>query len=346
MEWKTYEERFLLEATNKRLSEEYKKKHLNYAYVLFQKSLPIIYDQLHLSYLLGYDIKYLRKISNSQNPFYRTFKIKKKNNSYRNISEPLPTLKDIQRWILNEILYKCPTSPFAKAYKKKVSLKDNVKFHRGQKIILTLDIKDFFGTIQYNEVFHFFGSLGYRKEVAVLLTNLCTLNGSLPQGGITSPALSNLIMLSLDKRIAAYCRKNKIRYTRYADDMNFSGDFQPGEVIRFVAMVLESKGFVLNHKKTRTRLPHQRQEVTGIVVNEKIQVDIQKRKMLRQSIYYIKKYGIDSHCRRMKRDKLIHLKELLGLANFICFVNPKDEQSANYLQYLRDLWNYERQKFK
>ncbi|MED0666648.1 retron St85 family RNA-directed DNA polymerase [Bacillus badius] len=341
MIWEEYRRNFMKAAVEKGRNSEYIEKNLAYAFQLYSQGLPIVYDQTHFSYLVGYNIEYLLKVSNSQRNFYRSFKIKKKNGGYRNISEPLPNLKFIQKWILEEILYCCKTNNFAKAYKRNVSLKDNAKFHRGQKKVLTIDIENFFGTIKSSSVYNFFSSLGYSENIVTMLTNICTLGGSLPQGASTSPALSNLLMRDIDKRIAAFCTKNKIRYTRYADDLTFSGDFQEGMIIKFVTEILKAEGFQLNEKKTRVRLQHQRQEVTGIIVNEKMQVSAEVRKELRKNVYYIRKYGLDSHLEIIKKDKRQYLKHLLGMANHICFVNPKDNKAHAYLNYLKNLWEIE-----
>lgn len=111
-----------------------------------------------------------------------------------------------------------------------------------------------------------------------MLTNLCCLNGSLPQGAPTSPMLSNIVLEDFDNEIGLYAIEQKIRYTRYADDMTFSGDFNAGKVISKVKRQLNDLGLKLNDEKTRTRGRGQRQEVTGIVVNEKMQLPRSERK--------------------------------------------------------------------
>ncbi|PAE09674.1 reverse transcriptase, partial [Niallia circulans] len=89
-------------------------------------------------------------------------------------------------------------------------------------------------------------NLGYTKAVSTILANICTLNDSLPQGASTSPALSNLIFIDIDKKISKYCMKNKIRYTRYADDLTFSGDFETGKLIKYIRNTLSANGFTIN----------------------------------------------------------------------------------------------------
>ncbi|MEK4701362.1 retron St85 family RNA-directed DNA polymerase [Solibacillus sp. FSL R7-0668] len=341
MEWIEYKLKFYHFANFNNKDSEYIENCLEYAENLFSKNLPIIYDQKHLSLLVGYQDIYLLKVSNSQSFFYREFKIAKKNKvDFRMISEPLPNLKYIQRWILDEILSKLKPSDYSKAYKVGHSIKDNAKFHRKQKKVLTLDIENYFGSISQKRVFAFFRGQGYSKQVSVMLANLCTLNNGLPQGAPTSPMLSNLITINIDKRIAAFASKNKIRYTRYADDLTFSGDFNEGELITFVKNVLESEGFRINQSKTRVRKQHQRQEVTGIVVNEKMQASKNYRRKFRQEVYYIKKFGLESHLQKIESENQErYLYHLLGMANFILNINPQDSEVRESYDFLKELLN-------
>ncbi|WP_146550819.1 retron St85 family RNA-directed DNA polymerase [Rummeliibacillus suwonensis] len=339
MEWEEYKSKFYHYASFEGKDPDYIDNCLNYAEKLFNKGLPVIYDQLHLSLLVGYEEIYLIKVSNSQDSFYRKFDILKKNKrDYRTISEPLPNLKNIQRWILSEILSKLKPSEYSKAFRPGLSIKDNARFHRKQKKLLTVDIKDYFGSIDFKKVFIFFRNLGYSKQVSVMLANICTLNNGLPQGAPTSPMLSNLITKNLDQRIAGFSKKNNLRYTRYADDLTFSGDFNEGHVIEFVKEVFKSEGFTINDSKTRVRKRNQRQEVTGIVVNEKMQASRSYRRDFRQQMYYIKKYGLDSHVNNIEGgDTLKYLYHLLGMANFIININPNNQETKEDYHYLKDL---------
>jgi len=339
MNWDQYEEKFYYYAKYSEKSEQYIKSCLVYAKPIFERNLPIIYDQIHLSLLTGYKLEYLIKVSNAPSHFYRTFQIpKKRNNEFRLIKEPLPNLKFIQRWILDNILNQLEPSPYTKAFRKGYSIKDNAKFHIGQKKLLSLDIKSYFDSINYKMVYTFFRSLKYSKSVAVMLSNICTLNDSLPQGAPTSPMLANLITKRLDKRLAGYANKNNLRYTRYADDITISGDFNEGPVIRVVKSILNTEGFKINDNKTRIRKRNQQQEVTGIVVNEKLQASRKYRRDFRQKMYYIKKYGIQSHMSTIGvKDKDTYLYSLIGMANFILNVNPDDSEIDEAYKYLKGL---------
>ena len=102
--------------------------------------------------------------------------------------------------------------------------KQNALYHSNTLYGLALDLKDFFPSITASKVYTIFSSLGYNNFAATILTNLCTLDGKLPQGSACSPALSNIICITLDKRLIGLCEKRGIRYSRYADDMYFSCD--------------------------------------------------------------------------------------------------------------------------
>lgn len=339
MDWKQYSTDFKKEADKERFSKEYIEKCLFYAKKLFENKLPIIYSQQHLSYLLGFNLKYLYKVSNNQAKFYRYFKIVCSNKKIREISEPLPNLKEIQKWILENILYNCPTNKYLKAYKKKNSIRTNAKFHRGQPKVLNLDIKDYFKSINFSSVNGFFRKKGYSKAVCSMLSNLCTLNGSLPLGAPTSPALSNLVTENIDRRISGFVIKENIRYTRYADDMTFSGSFNENLIIKFVRYVLNEEGFSLNKSKIKLKHSYQRQNVTGIIVNKKLQAPRELRKELRKNMYYIGKYGINSHLEHLKNNNPNYLEHLLGKANYILFINPKDKEAAKYKEKIISLLN-------
>ncbi|PFC23503.1 reverse transcriptase [Bacillus cereus] len=344
MDWSIYKQKYTSMALDQGIETKTIEENLSYAEVLYHKQLPIIYDEVHLGQLTGISHDYMFKVSNDSKKFYKTFRIKKRTGGYRKISEPLPNLKIIQNWILNEILYKIETHPSAKAYRKDISLRENVKFHRNQEIVLKLDIQSFFNNIREKYVYRIFKELGYKKNIANLLTKLCTLSGSLPQGAVTSPYLSNLILRKFDKKIYTYCRRKAIRYTRYADDLSFSGKFNKHHLISRVENELSKLKLKLNTKKIRILRSHQQQIITGIVVNEKIQVSKKYRKLIRQEVYYINKYGLDNHL-SVKYNlegiddlkKNAYLKSLIGKAEYVLFINKNDKEMPEYIMLLRNL---------
>jgi RNA-directed DNA polymerase len=337
MDFSQYEDTFTKEATKMGYSLQDIEHCLDYAEILFSNDVPVIYNSAQLAALVGYKKKYLKKAALYTNYFYRDFEILKKNGKKRKISEPLPSLKEIQHWILKNILYKIPVSPFAKAYKPNVSLIENLKFHKNQPKVFTLDLENFFPSITIESVEKIFIDLGYTKGLSYLLSKLCTRDGTLPQGAPTSPYLSNLIFEAADTKISEYCIKHKIRYTRYADDLSFSGDFDENELLDKVNEAVAKLNLKINSSKTKLMTANQRQTVTGIVVNEKVQVVFHKRNELRQAMYYIQKFGIDEHREYKEIDQANYLEHLLGKINFVLQINPKDVEFMHYKSYLIDL---------
>jgi RNA-directed DNA polymerase len=336
MDYNTYQENFRQLAIDAGYSENNIQKCLAYAKPLVDRKLPVIYNSSNLGALVGYKRSYIKRASIFTSYFYREFSIKKKNGDFRVINEPLPSLKEIQHWILNNILYNFECSRFAKAYILKKTLLDNLRFHKNKELVLCIDIKDFFGSIKYATVFDIYQSMGYSQRVSTTLTNLCCLNGCLPQGAPTSAYLSNIFMYDFDEIVAKFSIKNNIRYTRYADDITLSGNFEVEKVLNFIKSSLPA-GLVLNEDKSRIMRKGSRQLVTGVIVNDKLQVPKLKRKELRQNIYYIEKYGLMNHLAFIKCTKANYLRHLLGLVNYVLFINPNDTEAQQQKKYLKDL---------
>lgn len=267
--WPQYVARFSRSARRQGYDDDYIAACLDYAQRLNIAGLPIIFDQQHFSLLAGYSLEYILGASNSPRDYYRKFEIPKKSGGNRTIFEPLPSLKEIQRWNLDEILSNIPINAASKAYEKGKSIKDNARFHVNRESVLSMDIKDFFPSISPGRVHHIFRSAGYSKAVATLLTALCSYGKSIPQGAPTSPYISNIICQPIDIRLFGFAKNNDLRYTRYADDMTFSGVLNAESIINFTRRVLSENRFSLNDKKTRLMHKNKRQHVTGVVVNEK-----------------------------------------------------------------------------
>lgn len=332
-----YIKKFTQKALDSGFSEDYIKKCLSYARPLLAKNLPVVYNIAHLSGLVGYNVSYLKRSIKFQKYFYREFEILKHNGKKRKLYEPLPSLKEIQLWILNEILYKCKISRYAKAYVPKRSLKEHTIYHTNESMVLTLDIKEFFKSIKFELVESFFYDLGYSLKMSNLLTKLCFLNRELPQGAPTSPYISNLILKDFDTAVSDYCMKSKIKYTRYADDLAFSGEINPIEIESLVKKELLKIGLELNDDKRKLMRPHQRQIISGIIVNKKPQVPKESRNTLRNEMYYIKKFGIKDHIERTKQEKTNYLKHLAGRINYVLQINPRDKEFLEYKKILSNL---------
>jgi retron-type reverse transcriptase len=247
-------------------------------------------------------------------------------------------------------------SEYATAYKPGASVLKNGEPHAGKDLILKLDIKNFFSSIGYDmllsRVF-----CDHPEPVKHLLLHLCCRprdgreNGvpCLPQGAPTSPYIANIYMRAFDDCIGEYCRRAGVSYTRYADDMTFSGSFDPDGLIEKVKEKLGSR-LRLNGAKTRTIRKGRRQIVTGLVVNEKPRVPSEYRRTIRQEMYYCGKYGVESHVMYMRQKQYLgesrytksvwagkqaYLESLEGRINYVLGVDPLDAQMLRYREEVR-----------
>lgn len=343
MDYSVYEKEFTAAALAKGKTAEYIQDCLSYAKPLIERGLPVIYDVKDFAKLVGVPRTELYRMANGTRSFYRHFEIPKSNGKMRKISAPMPRLKRIQAYILSEILCRIPCHPCAKAYIKNLSLRDNAKFHREQETLLKIDIQDYFPSLKTDRVYAFFQSLGYSQTLCGLVANLCTLSGGLPQGAPTSPYLSNLLTRRLDQELFEYCQTNGgLRYTRYADDITISGSFDCRVVIPKVYDAIGRSGLKPNKEKTHVIGPHLQQNVTGIVVNQKIQVSRTYRKQLRSDVYYIRKFGLDDHFQRIQEkikadSKEQYLQKLLGRIAYCLQINPDDGEMREYKAYIVQL---------
>ncbi len=268
---------------------------------------------------------------------YHNVKVPKGNGEYRELCVPDNFLKTIQRRIADKLLAYEEISPYATAYRLCGSTIANARPHIGAPVILKLDIRHFFDNIIYPQVKDkAFPAQKYSEPNRILLTLLCMYRDSLPQGAPTSPVISNIIMRDFDNTVGKWCASKDIKYTRYCDDMTFSGKFNPRDVIFFVRVELRKMGFFLNDKKTVVLRRGQKKQVTGIVVNEKLNAPAFYKRKLRQEVYYCKKYGVEEHIARLGLDisPKQYLLKLLGRANYILQITPDNAQAQEAKHWL------------
>ena len=289
----------------------------------------IVYRELSsLEQDLGISVKTLYSVSNNLSKHYHKVSLPKKSGGHRNLSVPDKVLNSIQRRIADVLLVHMPVSRYAKAYRFGSSTLRNAKRHIGKHVVLKLDILHFFDSIRYSTVKDkVFPEEIYEEPLRILLTMLCYYKDTLPQGAPSSPAITNIILYEFDELIGQWCQDQGISYTRYCDDMTFSGDFDPAEVIRYVRLGLKEMGFLLNEQKTRIQHTGQRQTVTGIVVNEQLSIPADYRRKLRQELYYCRKFGIREHLQRIGLEipEDTYRMQLLGKVNYVLQVHPDDQ---------------------
>lgn len=298
----------------------------------------IVYRELSsLCHDLGYSARTLYSASNTTYKHYHDVFIPKGNGEARLLHVPDMFMKSIQKSIARNILAYEEISPYAIAYRGGGSTKKNAAPHIGKETVMKCDIKKFFDHITFPMLrAKVFSETKYSKSNSILLSALCIYQDSIPQGAPTSPAISNIILRDFDDRVGSWCRDRNITYTRYCDDMTFSGSFDPADVKQFIKMELFREGFFLNDKKTVVLHPGQRMEVTGIVVNEKASVSKAYKKSIRQEMFFCRKHGIQSHVdeRQIAESPERYRAMLLGRINYILSVEPGNKEMQEYRHWL------------
>ncbi len=268
--------------------------------------------------------------------------VNKKSGGKRLIEAPKATLKQLQVKILREILDQVPAHPKAHGFVPGRSIITNARPHVKKRFILKFDLKDFYPTVRFNRVVAIFRSLGFSREVSIWLGRLTTTalpwdveaperrwsiqrywGHHLPQGAPTSPALANLSAFGLDVRLAGLADKYCLTYTRYADDLTFSG---PGksipalcEFIPLVQKIIHAEKFAVNFNKRRVQRNNQRQMVAGVVVNQRPNITRENYDRLKAILFNCIKHGPQSQNRNHHEDFKNHLR---GRIAHIMQLNP------------------------
>ena len=264
---------------------------------------------------------------------YKTFKIKKKNGQYREINSPKFELKIIQKWILINILEKQPLPDFVMAFRKhKNGLKEGALLHKDNSYLLKMDLSDFYPSISFSMVKNMFLKIGFSEFESKVFTHFCTYNNKLPQGGVTSPYISNLIFNFFDIKIKKYADERNIIYTRYADDLIFSSNSKEDliKIKNFVYILINKYSrFRINKEKTKFFKPSQHKKVTGITINnELIKVNKKLKQDVRMTLYNLFK---NNHFeKRYTKEKLI------GTISYIHLI----EDAPNEYGYINNCIKY------
>lgn len=256
-------------------------------------------DRKELAALLGFKPQALTSIvyKTPLSERYTTFEIDKKTGDKRTIKAPSPKLKKLQTH-LSHLLYRCldeiekqrGQQPLAFGFRRKLWIADNAARHKGRRWVLNLDLKDFFPSFNFGRVRGFFlkdKSFELKPEVATTIAQIACDGVALPQGSPCSPVISELIARILDIRMVGLAKKYKVTYTRYADDITFSTnqkDFPVGiagpngndatnwNLSDKLMDKITNCGFEVNSEKTRMQFDDSRQIVTGLIVNEKVNI--------------------------------------------------------------------------
>lgn len=261
-------------------------------------------------------------------------------NGPRLIEAPKERLREIQRRILHNVLGKVPVHSAAHGFTRGRSVHTFASGHAAAAIVVKMDLRWFFSTISASRVRALFSSFGYPPAVSALITGLCTtatpvavVRGMpyeqasflrarhLPQGAPTSPALANLAARNLDRRLAGLARSLGLHYTRYADDLAFSGDrVNVEQLLWTVREIVRDEGFFVHHSKTKVMRAHRQQRLTGLIVNQRPQASRTDFDSLKALLFNCIRYGAASQ----NRAGLPHFREYVrGRIAWVGESNPR-----------------------
>jgi RNA-directed DNA polymerase len=256
---------------------------------------------------------------------YFAYKLPKKSGGNRVITAPDEKLKSLQRAILAHGFAPIDKSPSATGFRKGTSIVSNALPHVGKQIVVNVDIEGFFPNTPQHLIRSASDQLLEGKmsdDAKILITELCGYKGALPTGAPTSPAIANIILAPADKALRTVCRRHRISYTRYADDLTFSGNGDVLKVLPFVRKVLNDFGYRLDKKKTNIFRKGRRQVVTGLVVNVKPNLAKPIRKRLRAAVH-----NRVNGKEMFWHDEPMTYSELMGRIAFLAQTQPNEAQA-------------------
>ncbi|MBF2707442.1 reverse transcriptase family protein [Flavobacterium soyangense] len=332
-------------------SEEFYEEIRKYGSFLSDKKLPIIYSLPHLCLLSGVNINNIKKLCGSNRiDDYKRFKLKKRRGGFRVIQTPNEELKYLQRWILFNILDKITVHDSCTGFEKEKSIKQNAEIHLKSEAVLKIDLMRFFDTINEKRIYGLFKNFGYHKNLAVSFAKICTIEpnekfmksfkkneigiknfiieneeGILPQGSPTSPKLSNLVAFKLDKRLYGLALKSKLNYSRYADDITFSGNLDTLKKIKsIIYKIINEERFFVNHSKTKLLIRGNPFFVTGLSVNNNYVTIPKKRKIdIEHHLFHCLENGVEEHMKICEIKKRNFKDWLLGNIAFVYSVEKE-----------------------
>lgn len=314
------------------------------AEALAKRGLPVLHTGAEVAKAIGIPLAKLRWLTYHRRGatvvHYHRFGIPKKTGGIRSISAPKRSLAHAQQWVLGAVLDKLTPEPEAHGFVSQRSIVTNATPHVGRAVVVNMDLRDFFPTITFRRVKGLFHGLGYSENVATVLALLCTepprvaaeVDGKLfhvalgarmlPQGACTSPAITNALCRRLDRRVAGLAKRHGFAYTRYADDLTFSGDKPTavGRLLRSVRSILVAEGFTEHPDKTRVMRKTSRQEVTGVTVNTRTAVARDEVRTLRAILHNAARHGLASQNREGREDFAAYLR---GRVAFVAMVDPQ-----------------------
>lgn len=327
------------------------------------KNATSLHDVAHI---LGFKPKSVSYILYIKPPIdkYKQFEIPKRSGGKRLVSAPYLELKSLQRR-LSELLQNCMSeinetrnikSALSHGFRRKHSIITNASNHRNKRYVFNIDLENFFGSINFGRVRGFFianRNLELNPDVATVLAQIACHENSLPQGSPCSPVISNLIGHIVDIHLSALASREGCTYSRYADDLTFStnkqnfptklakpieGESHQWQVGNDLKKIIEKAGFKVNNTKTRMQYRDSRQDVTGLVVNAKVNTRIEYRRKVRAMVHRLLKTGsyqikqvVEGNSVEVE-GTLNQLNGMLGFIDSVCVHNKKKSLTVSELK--------------
>jgi len=217
---------------------------------------------------------------------------KKKSGGIREICKPKYGLKKLLRRI-NKRIFQIPLPDYLQGSVPGHSPVTNAQIHVGQSVVIKLDIRDFYPSIHFTRVQRLLIEMGFSQEISQLLTRLVTFKGHLAQGFPTSSSIANLVLASIAPRIEKLCLDHDLRFSFYQDDLTVSGRSRAVDIKKLFSTILRQEGFKINQKKLQVMMNTERQEVTGLVVNKKVNISKDEYRNLRAILHQCRINGLE-----------------------------------------------------
>jgi len=269
------------------------KRYANAPWIGAAYELALAFSPVHAGFLVRalkqISIRNTEALGTRLDHWYYTYKLPKDSGGSRTITVPPGPLKAFQRRVLEFGLNTVPLHSAAMGFRANISIKDNAHAHCRKKVILNVDVQSCFPSVGFKQIHKAFRHLGegWLSDRAIfLLAQLCSYQGGLPTGAPSSPAILNIVFRTADQAIHNVASRRGLTYTRYADDLTFSGDRSPQSILPMVTDVLGDLGLRLDEKKTHFYRKGRRQMVTGLVVNDKPNVPRYLRRRLRALVHH------------------------------------------------------------
>ena len=271
---------------------------------------------------LKLDKEYIQKILKSSDFYYKSYTIPKAAGGTRLISQPSPELKTFQYWAVYNVLARLPASVGAFAYKKGDCIKKHAECHADAGFVFHTDIKNFFPSIHSEMLMKLITEIRPELEADGLwfddlcenISKICFRKNSLCIGAVSSPKISNAVLFSFDEKMLEYCKKKKLRYSRYADDIYISSpSYIEAQLEKDVSAALCDCGFEMNKRKTWFSSKKHRRRITGLIITTdgKVSIGTEMRNKIKKMVYERIRHGSGDP------------EVLLGYLSFLRNIEPK-----------------------